>query len=589
MLSNTASEFLARLKDAVADVSAIGRLSHWIEKNTTLGGKPYSFKGHEYQREIIDSIHPNSGVIKPSQTGVTEASSRLMLAFVGVSSDVVGLYLLPTLGEALRFSKSRLDTTIRGSDYLNKSIIAGSDSASFKQIGGSQIYVGGTWGKAVISIPVDLLVIDEFDFCNAENCTTAESRLSHSKLFNETLDMRGVRRRFSTPTVPGYGVSAIFEQSNQLSRLVKCKHCGEWFWPSFLDHCVVQGFDRSFHELDSPTVDDLDQRGLLETAELLCEHCHKPITKANLQPEYRQWVAARPEVKHTECWRVSPFDLPDYHNPNSLLRKLKGYGKEIGHYRNFTLGLPYSDASNSVLADVVANNAVLAPEYPNSTTASETIIGLDVGKTSWLTVGKLIRVDGIDTLHIIWAERITIRANEEDSLVSIVKERIKQFKAIKVVVDGLPYTSSMLQLQGLHATGLVLICMYTLNDRKLPPYVLNENTYVVDSNRTKVINNLVTLLNKGLVKFAVMPELKTIESHLQGMRRVDSTDEKGNYVSSWVKTGEDHFFHSLTYLSIAASEIQAELISGWTPKLSLLEATVGKYYRPPVYTDNLLH
>jgi hypothetical protein len=138
-----------------------------------------------------------------------------MLGFVAISPDTVGIYTLPTVHEALRFSKSRIDPVIRGSKYLSSIIVNGNDSSSFKQLGTSQIFMAGTFGKALISIPTDILLCDEVDFSNPEVLVTAESRLSHSRLTNDELDIRGIRRKFSTPTLPQMGISALFEKSDQ--------------------------------------------------------------------------------------------------------------------------------------------------------------------------------------------------------------------------------------------------------------------------------------------------------------------------------------------------------------------------------------
>lgn len=348
MVDDYYKEYLSRVKDAVESSSALGRISYWLEKHTRLSGGRYSFKGHEFQRKIIDSEHPNQVVLKPSQTGVSEMTARLCLGFIAVSPDTVSIYTLPTVNEALRFSKSRVDPIIKGSKYLNSIMVSGSDSSSFKQVGSSQLFMAGTFGKALISIPTDLLINDELDFSNPEVIATAESRLSHSRFYNEELDLRGIRRKFSTPTVPNVGVSDLFNKSNKNYRLVKCKHCSHWFHPDFLAHVRVTGYDRTMDEISYSQVNDLETRGLLNTAKLLCEKCHKVITKDNLMPEYRDWVEESPTVKHIEGFCVSPFDLPDYHTPSSLLRKRLEYKEEEGHFRNFTLGVPYSDSSNSI-------------------------------------------------------------------------------------------------------------------------------------------------------------------------------------------------------------------------------------------------
>lgn len=571
MMDDVAREFVNRLKDATERTSALGRLSFWLEKSTVLGGRPFSFTGHEFQREIVDETHPNMVVIKPSQVGLSECAARLMLAFVAVSPDTVGIYTLPTVQEALRFSKSRIDPVIRGSKYLSSAMVSGSDSASFKQIGSSQIFMAGTFGKALISIPTDILLCDEVDFSNPEVLVTAESRLSHSRIFNEQLEIRGIRRKFSTPTLPQVGVSDLFDKSDQRRRLVRCKHCGHWFWPNFLHHVVVPGYDQSMAEITYLDVQRLDEKGLIDKAQLLCPQCHKPISKSNLRPEYREWVAERPSVLHTRGYSVSPFDLPDYHSPASILRKKLEFKEEEGHFRNFTLGIPFADASNSILPGSVARNTTLAPVYPESASTYGMIAGLDVGKTSWLVVGKMVG----DEVHVVWAEQIRISMNQEDQLFATVIERVKQFRIARLVVDALPYTDTMLRIQHKFALGQVVLCTYNLNDRKVALYNYQEEHGQIEANRTKTLDTLVKRINTGQYKFARFPDNSLMEEHLQGMKRVDRSNDMGEVESAWMKAGPDHYFHALNYMNLASMMLAGQWSVEFTPGISITTAVVG--------------
>ncbi len=582
-------EYIHRVRDAVESSSALGRLSHWLTKHTTLAGKKFSFKDHEYQEAIVDSTHPNQAVKKPSQVGLSELTARLILGFLAVSPDTVGIYTLPTVNEALRFAKSRMDPVIKGSKYLSNMISPGNDSSSFKQLGSSQLFMAGTFGKALISIPTDLLVNDELDFSNPEVIATAESRLSHSRFFDEILDIRGIRRKFSTPTVPGVGVSDLFDKSDKRYRLVKCKHCGHWFWPNFLVHVVVQGYDRIMDEITYAEVLHLDSRGLIETAQLLCEKCHGPITRTNLGAEYRDWVAERPHVRHVQGFQVSPFDLPAYHSPASLLRKKLEFKEEEGHFRNFSLGIEHSDASNSILPNAVKDNTTIRPQYPDSTSAYGCVMGLDVGKTSWLLVGKPMLNPGTmeTTIHVFWAEQVNIRTGEEDILFETVVERIKQFRVSKIVCDSLPYTDTIIRICKRFPTGLALPCMYVLTDRKLPPYIVKNDETSVDANRTKTINSIVRKVNNNQVKFAKFPDIEVLEKHLQGMKRVDRILDDGSVDSQWVKSGPDHYFHALNYLNMAADMVGASIVSGFSPGVGIVKTVVGKNVKDDRVIDPL--
>ena len=565
-------EYLNRLKDKLAQVSSVGRLSHWLEKHTTIFGKPYSFDGHEFQRDIIDCTHPNAVIIKPSQVGLSEMSARLVLGFLAVESSAVSIYTLPTVHEALRFAKSRIDPVIEGSKYLSSVMGSGGDSASFKQIGTSQLFMAGTHGKALISIPTDLLVNDEVDFSSAEAITTAESRLSHSRMHNKELNLRGIRRKFSTPTVTGFGVSALYNASDMRKRLCKCKSCSEWFWPNFLFDVVVDGFDRLMNELTYSDAQDLEERGLLSTARIICPKCHQVVTQANLRPDYREWVAENTKVKHLVGFQVSPFDLPDYHTPESLLRKRLEFGEHEGHFRNFTLGLPHDSSSNSVEVDAVSRNMELPPVFPEQG-ASGCVAGLDIGRVSWLTIGRKIGKE----IHILWVEQIRVNKDtNDDNLFRTVLERFKQFGVIRAVIDAQPFFDTVIRIQAQFPEMVVLPCMYTLRDSKLPAYEISENELQVKANRTKVLDLFVKKVNTNQFKFSKLPEMSVVSQHLQGMKRTERTDEKGKLIEEWVKVSSEHYFHSLSYLNMAATMVEEGSYINFAPLPSIREAIVGK-------------
>lgn len=574
-LNPVASEFLNRIKDEVAKTSSLGRLSDWLVKNTTLHGKKYSFVGHEFQKSLLDEKHPNVCIIKPSQVGLSETVSRLVIGFLAVQNNSTAIYTLPTVNEALRFVKARIDPVIDGSPYIKSIMSTGNDSSSFKKIGGSAFYAAGTWGKDLISIPADIIACDEVDFSNPSVLKSAESRLSHSRFLHQELGIRGIRRWLSTPSVTGVGISAMFERSDKRRRLVKCKHCGEWSFPNFLENVVVQGYDRAFCELTAEDVIDLDERGLLATAKLLCPSCRNEITQENLEDEYREWVAECPSVINFRGYAVSPFDLPMYHNPESLLRKRIEYGNEESQFYNYSLGLPYDSSTNSISAEAVRDNTTLEPVRPG-TPVPGSVLGLDVGKTSWITIARPVRVNGVSELHVVWAEQVRV---EDDNLYTTVVERIKQFNVIRAVVDSAPYFDTIIRIQQAFPEGMVLPCSYTLTDRKLPSYLVNENTWTVASNRTKCFDLLAKNVNSGKVKFARFPEINTFSAHLQNIKRVERREDGEIVDISWVKSGAEHYAHSLGYAAMASQMIEAGEYINFAPSVKISQAFIGKNFK----------
>lgn len=64
------SDFRNFLRNRFSDDAVSMLYSEWVERNTTLNRKPFSFKGYEFQRAILDDMSEELSVIKPSQVGL---------------------------------------------------------------------------------------------------------------------------------------------------------------------------------------------------------------------------------------------------------------------------------------------------------------------------------------------------------------------------------------------------------------------------------------------------------------------------------------------------------------------------------------
>jgi hypothetical protein len=341
---------------------------------------------------------------------------------------------------------------------------------------------------------------------------------------------------------------------------------------------VIDGWDDDLTMFTYLDALNLEERGLLDSAKILCERCHKPITKANLGPDHREWVAAYPERYHVEGWYVNPFDLPDYHTPATIARKLIDYRSDVSKFRNYVLGLAHSDASNSIIDETVVSHTVLAPIPPDQAAAtgvSGCIAGLDVGKTSWFVVGRLNYANaGVD---ILWAEQIRI-GDDGEQLRKRVVELLNAYRVIRLCSDAYPYTPDILNIQSNRPMGWVLPVTYGLSDKRLPLYTVSEKEQSITAHRTKTLNALAQRVNGGRVRFPMVDEMRVVRKHLQGMKRVDRVEDNGEEISEWQGAGDDHYFHALNYLGIAADMIERDAVQGWAPLPRISQVMVGEKF-----------
>ena len=89
-------------------------LARWIEDNTFLKGEKFSFRDHEYALTILGDTSKNLVVTKPSQCGMSETFSRVILARAAIEPLNI-MYIMPTQTAASDFAKGRVNDVINES------------------------------------------------------------------------------------------------------------------------------------------------------------------------------------------------------------------------------------------------------------------------------------------------------------------------------------------------------------------------------------------------------------------------------------------------------------------------------------------
>jgi|GEM_PF-1260540 len=127
----------------------------WVQKYTFLKGKPFSFDKHEYQKEILQDIHPLQCIKKSVQIGISEVLIRKFLSFLGMNQGTQGIYTFPTSEDMRNFVKTRFDTVIKDCAKIDE-LGFNVDNVKVKQIGTSYAHFRGSFGeKETLSIPSD--------------------------------------------------------------------------------------------------------------------------------------------------------------------------------------------------------------------------------------------------------------------------------------------------------------------------------------------------------------------------------------------------------------------------------------------------
>lgn len=552
-------DYITRLKAEVGRTPYLESMVQWVADNTMLNGKQWSAKDHEYQVDIANCTANDVSVSKSAQVGMSELSVRAMLAYMSVVSNTTAIYVLPSAAFALKFSKARILPILETSPALTENLVRGSDAADYKRFrNGSDLYLVGSRGQQqAISIPANMLITDEVNYCNQQALATFTSRLQHA-------ENGGIKRRFSTPTVEGYGISKSFAESDQRHYLAKCDHCNTWNNPDYLKHCRIPGWDDHLYMFEKEDLHDPNVK--IGEIDIYCEKCDE---KLNLFGK-RQWVARYPN-RDKVGFSISPDCVPKYRPPLVVFRALADYSTKAD-WVNMALGKPYSDETSSASLKALEKFSDLKPVMP-SEGATACIAGIDVGKTSWITIGKRVGPE----VHILYAESIRI-GDDGTMLLERVSELFKIYGVYKAVIDSAPFADTVLRLISKFSHGCVTACYYRkfMTGKNMLGMDYNEAASTIGVDRTKMFDRLIKSVNLGRIHFGRFPELRTVQTHICNIKKVESFDDKETLVATWTSIGPDHYAHALQYLMLASSMVEIGMqITGVPSVPSMARVVIG--------------
>lgn len=527
---------LDRLKQGAYAERAIDETSKWIEKNTTLGSRPFSYHNHEYQIRILDSKAQEVVIRKCSQVGLTELSVRKALALCAMMKNRTFIYTLPTAHFAATVMKTRVTPIIQDSPALSALLCADADNVEVKQFGSSYLYLkGSASSNAPISIPADGLVHDELDFSDPLVISQYQSRLTHSDL--------KLKVKLSTPTIPGKGIDAEFNKSKRHFNFARCNHCNHFFIPDYYDHVRIPDFAGDLRSITKHNLHEHDYTH----AFVMCPKCGKA---PELTPEHREWVCENPSDNYiAEGFAVTPFDAPRIITPAYLIEASTQYSS-ISDFVNFNLGQAYF-SQESVLSPEEVRNTINNYADTKGLTYS---MGVDLGMVCHVVI-----------LGNSWDGASRLVHFEQVPLNSL-KERVRdlriQFRVRLTVSDALPYTDLAMAMcaadPNFYAAFYTKVGgtdMYAIKKRDDDPSRGVPELRQINIDRDKTFDALMTFMRSGQFSKQTCPLDDLFIAHCTDMRRIKDWDAKAQEMRfKWIKSldGNDHGFHALGYAYIAS-------------------------------------
>jgi phage terminase large subunit GpA-like protein len=222
-------------------------VSEWADQHRVLGNRSGHAAVHwhtdttPYLREIMDALGPRSPArrvvfMKGSQLGGTEAGNN-WLGFVMHHAPGPILVLRPTVDEARRFSRQRLDPMITTTPVLNKLVREsrsreGGNSLLIKEFPGGVLFLtGSNSATGVKSMPIRWLFCDEIDEYPGDVDGQGDPIALAEKRTTGPLYSRRKIFLVSTPTVKGLSrIEREFLASDQRRYFVPCPECGHFDW-----------------------------------------------------------------------------------------------------------------------------------------------------------------------------------------------------------------------------------------------------------------------------------------------------------------------------------------------------------------------
>lgn len=531
-MENLLEKLIEQVDDRFSEDAINMPMAEWIEKNTSIKAKPFSLKGYEFQEAIINDMHPNMTVIKPSQVGLTEAQIRKALAFLVRNQGTSLIFTLPTEDMFKRISKGRIKPIVdkdkvfnTAYDRENKAV----RSVDMMQFGQSFLYITPAIESAATSIAADVVMNDEVDLSDQKMISLFNSRLQGSDI--------GISQRFSTPTFPSYGVDLDYQASDQHEYACQCKECGHFNIPKFTrDFIHIPGLPDEIQELHKITIDLQDQIDL-ENSYVKCENCHKKLDLDDVST--RQWVAKYPN-RTSRGYKVTPF-VNSRLDPKYIVTSLWRYQKTefLRGFFNTVLGEPYSDGSIQIPKEtILACMTEFAYDLPVS--SSEPVwVGIDMGQTCHIILGK---GTSEDDLHIFKMYSVHV-----DDIITEVTNICEQYNVRGGSVDRHPYEPTSRDI--FRASGGRILPVEYRGTKELN-LVYDDYGDLAHGqvNRTWFLDNLAIKIRKQTLKISGYGHNKdTYVEHIRDMVRDETPDKP----AEWKKlTNNDHYFHASAFMAL---------------------------------------
>lgn len=523
---------LTLLRDAIVgglNRSSIKTCSQWACKYRVMG-KPvpgkWTFEYHPWLREMHDCTSEVIVGQKAAQMGFTEWALNRTFFAIDVLGDSV-LYVLPSDSDASDFSASRFDPALEMSDHLS-TIFSDVKNVGHKRAGSASLFVRGSRSRSKLkSLPAARMKFDEVDEMVQENIPLALERMSGQPV-------RSVEY-LSTPTLEGYGINKLYEDSTQNHYFFKCSSCSRLIELT-LDNLVI-------------TAESSDDPGIKDS-HIICLHCKNVLHHEAKRSLFKTGRYIQTYTNRTaEGYHINQLYsvmLPPSAIAKTFLDSKYDPAAEQELY-NSKLGLCHA-TKGAQLTEQEIESRIGTYTMPNIVQQGTlTTMGVDVGKHLHVVIRRwyLGRLPSGD---------VNTRAVCHDILHKSVDhfeqldELMRKYYINQVVIDANPERRKSLEFCQRFA-GIAKMCFYgngvtgrTLNIHAEDHAITVDRTSWLDAMFVRYRNNSITLPMDTDLEF---------KEHMRAPVRIHKKDADGNPVGKYVNSKPDHYAHASNYAEIA--------------------------------------
>ncbi|MCK4307257.1 phage terminase large subunit family protein [candidate division WOR-3 bacterium] len=491
------------------------KIVEWIKdcEIRTNKNAPLEFRDHGFLWDYL--IDPAQRIVirKCTQVGVS-FTTLLKVLYHGCQKNISIIYTLPTATDVKDFVLSKVDPLIAMSSGLRDKVSKDPFSrrqvfsSVLKRIDNSHYFFRGSWSQTrAQTIDADILVVDELDFQKPDVRKMYEERLEGAK----SLD---IIYWIGTPTLPNYGISNLWDESDQREWHIECPACKErqtLQWP------VNVSFQKKT---------------------FVCRHCRKDLSDDDRRKGL--WIPRNPgrEIHGYSFNRL----MAPWIKAEKLIKAF--HSEKPKHFYNFSLGIPYLEKTMQFnLADFKA--ALMSQTDFQNYKRSKVCLGIDQGNNFHMIIGFANPEQSVVTKAIMFHN-----ARDFEKAIGILKPDA-------ICMDMFPDQHFAAKLQEKFKD----IRFYLINQRswniarKSKGFKeIDNKTKIINLERTESLDSMYDRIRNGSVKFyELMTGGDQLLTHLKNLVP-DFQDRFGRKQKVYQTISMDDFAHALNYF-VTASEV----------------------------------